>query len=199
MQNKDQKLLQSRKLALTALFTAIVTVLAYTGGYIKIGGLASVNLTLIPVVLGGALCGPAAGAWLGAVASFLFLASFTPDVMFWYDLSVPGTIITVMLKGTAAGFGAGWVYKLLEKSNRYLAVMVSAIVCPTVNTGIFILGCLTFFMDYVKKLAGSGKATAVFMCIITVFVGLNFVLELAANVIAAPAILRLINIRKKTK
>ena len=47
---------------LLALLTAIVAVLAYFGGFIKIGGLASISLTLIPVVLGSAMLGPVAGA-----------------------------------------------------------------------------------------------------------------------------------------
>ena len=52
----------TEKLVLLALFTALVALLSYLGGFIKIGGLASVSLTLIPVVLGAALCGPFAGA-----------------------------------------------------------------------------------------------------------------------------------------
>ena len=54
---------QVEQLALLALLTAMVAVLAYFGGFIKIGGLASISLTLIPVVIGAALCGPLAGAW----------------------------------------------------------------------------------------------------------------------------------------
>ena len=57
---------QVEQLVLLALLTAVVAVLAYFGGFIKIGGLASISLTLIPVVIGSALCGPWAGAWLGA-------------------------------------------------------------------------------------------------------------------------------------
>ena len=49
-----------------------------------------------------------------------------------------------------SGLCAGFAYKLLEKVNRYLAVLVSAVVCPVVNTGIFILGSFIFFMDTVN-------------------------------------------------
>ena len=49
---------QVEQLVLLALLTAVVAVLAYFGGFIKIGGFASVSLTLIPVVLGAALYGP---------------------------------------------------------------------------------------------------------------------------------------------
>ena len=194
MQSANKNRERTKKLALLALLTAMVAVLAYFGGFIKIGGLASISLTLIPVVIGSALCGPWAGAWLGAVSGIIFFT--TPDSAFWFSLSVPGTVITVMVKGIAAGLCAGLVYKLLEKVNRYLAVLVSAIVCPTVNTGIFLLGSLTFFMDAVNTGAAS-EGLSVFGYLIIFFVGLNFVFELLANIVLSPAILRIINIRKK--
>ena len=185
---------QTEKLALMALLTAIVAVLAYFGGFIKIGGLASISLTLIPVVIGSALCGPFAGAWLGGVAGVIFFT--TADAIFWFGLSIPGTVITVMVKGILSGFCAGLVYKLLEKLNRYLAVVVSAVVCPVVNTGIFLLGSLIFFMDYVSTgAAGDGMSVGAYLII--AFVGLNFVFELLVNIILSPAILRILNIGKK--
>lgn len=194
MQTTTQRRAQIQKLALMALLTAMVAVLAYFGGFIKIGGLASISLTLIPVVIGAALYGPLAGAWLGGVSGAIFFA--TADAAFWFGLSVPGTIITVMVKGILAGFCAGLVYKLLEKKNRYLAVIVSAVVCPVVNTGIFLIGCLIFFMDAVKSMA-SAEGISIFAYLIIFFVGLNFVFELLTNIIVSPAILRIINIRKK--
>lgn len=194
MQTANQRREQIQKLALMALLTAMVAVLAYFGGFIKIGGLASISLTLIPVVIGSALCGPLAGAWLGGVSGVIFFA--TADAAFWFGLSIPGTIITVMVKGILAGLCAGLVYKLLEKKNRYLAVIVSAIVCPVVNTGIFLVGCLIFFLDAVKAMA-LAEGVSIFVYLIVFFVGLNFVFELLTNIIISPAILRIINIRKK--
>ena len=177
-----------------ALFTALVALLSYLGGFIKIGGLASVSLTLIPVVLGAALCGPFSGAWLGAVSGAVFF--ITADAAFWFGLSIPGTIITVMIKGIMAGLLAGLVYKLLEGKNRYLAVVASAIVAPVVNTGIFLLGCIVFFMDSVNAWAiGEGMSAGAYL--IVFFVGLNFVFELIFNVVFSPAIVKLISIRKK--
>ena len=99
---KKTNKLSTEKTVIMALFTALVAVLAYFGGFIKIGGLASISLTLIPVVLGAALCGPLAGAWLGGVAGAVFF--ITADAAFWLGLSIPGTIITVMVKGVASGF-----------------------------------------------------------------------------------------------
>ena len=88
------------------------------------------------------------------------------------------------------------MYELLEKKNRYTAVFTAAIVCPVVNTGIFLVGCLVFFLDTVKELAGAQGMTVGAFLIIG-FVGLNFVFELLVNIILSPVILRLINIKKK--
>ena len=87
------------------------------------------------------------------------------------------------------------MYKLLEKKNRYLAVIAAAIVCPIVNTGIFIIGCFIFFIDTVKSgAAGAGMSVGAYLIIF--FVGLNFVFELLTNIILSPAIVKLLNIRK---
>ena len=185
---------QTEKLVLLALLTALTAVLSYFGGFIKIGGLASISLTLIPVVLGAALCGPSAGAWLGGVSGVVFF--LTADAAFWLGLSVFGTIITVMVKGIAAGLLAGLVYKLLERFNRYAAIIVSAIVCPVVNTSIFLLGSLIFFIDTVRG-GASSEGMGTFGYLIIFFVGLNFVFELVVNIVVGPALFRIIEIKKK--
>ena len=184
----------TERLVLLALLSALVAVLSYFGGFIKIGGLASISLTLIPVVLGAALLGAGAGAWLGGVSGAVFF--LTADAAFWLGLSIPGTIITVMVKGVMSGLLAGLAYKLFEGVNRYIAVIVSAIVCPIVNTGIFLIGCLIFFIDTVS--AGAvAEGMSVGGYLIIVFVGLNFVFEFLLNIIVTPALLRIINIKKK--
>ena len=172
-----------------AILTAIVGVLSYFGGFIKIGGLASISLTLVPVVLGAALLGPRAGAWLGAVSGAVFF--LTADAAFWLNLSVFGTILTVMVKGTLAGLAAGLLYRLLEKRNMFLALLAAAAVCPIVNTGIFLLGCLIFFFDAVVEMAYA-DGSSVFSFLIVVFVGLNFVFELLLNLLLTPALQRII-------
>ena len=192
--NSKGQMMSTKDLVLLSLLTALVAILAYFGGFIKIGGLASISLTLIPVVLGAALLGPYAGAWLGTVSGAVFF--MTADAAFWLGLSVFGTILTVMVKGAVAGLAAGFVYKLLEKKNRYLAIVAAAVVAPVVNTSIFLLGCILFFMDAVRDLsAGAGMGIGGFL--IVGFVGLNFVFELIVNVILSPALARLIDIAEK--
>ena len=191
---KTNKMVDTKQLTLLALLTAIVAILAYFGGFIKIGGLASISLTLIPVVIGASVCGSKAGAWLGGVAGAVFFA--TADAAFWAGISLHGTVITVMVKGILSGYLAGVTYKLVEKFNRTVAVIASAIVCPVVNTAIFILGCFVFF----TKVLNSGASEAgmsVASYVLIAFVGLNFVFELLSNIILSPVVVRLINVRKK--
>ena len=190
--NKRRNNSQSiEKLVLLALFTALVAILAYFGGFIKIGGLASISLTLIPVVLGAAVCGPSAGAWLGGVSGVVFF--LTADSAFWLGLSIPGTIITVMVKGILAGLLAGLAYNFFARWNRYLAVMVSAIVAPVVNTGVFIIGCFLFFTDTLTS-GAAGASMSVGAYLLVFFVGLIFVFELLSNIIFSPVIVRLLDI-----
>lgn len=182
---------QIEKLVVLSILTAIVAVLAYLGNFIPVFSIATLNLTLVPVVLGAAMCGPLAGAWLGGVSGLIFLV--TPAAVFWFGLSVLGTIITVMVKGVLSGYLAGLAYKLLEKKNRSLAVFTSAIICPVVNTMTFFLGCVVFFFAPLSAEA-AGKGMSLFWLLIRGYAGWNFVVELLANIILSPTILRLLQI-----
>ncbi len=189
--NKKQSL-DVRKMTYLAILTAIVFVLQLLGGGIKIG-VFSFALVLIPVVIGAALCGVASGAWLGFV--FGIAVFVTGDAALFLEFNIPGTIITVLLKGTLAGLSAGAVYKHLESTNRYLAVASAAVVCPLVNSGIFFLGSLVFFLPDIETYFNAPNGA---LFVITGLIGVNFLLEIAVNVILSPAILRIINIKKKS-
>ena len=191
-----EKKIDVAKITYIGLFTAIVTVLQYLGGFIKLGGMFSVSLVLVPIVIGAALCGKWASAWLGFV--FSIMVFITGDAAFFLSLNIPGTIITVIVKGTLAGLVTGVVYELVEKLNRYVAVIVSAIVCPVVNTGIFLLGCRLFFMDAVSEWAElEGVSVGLYM--IVFFVGLNFLFELLFNLVLSPVAVRLIDYKNPVK
>ena len=125
-----------KKLVGIALFTAIVVVLQLWGSAIKVG-MFSISLVLVPIVVGAALYGWDAGAWLGFVFGGVVLLS--GDAAPFMAVNVPGTIVTVLVKGTACGLAAGFVYKLLARPNKkqevkqMLAVVAAALVCPLVN------------------------------------------------------------------
>ncbi|MBO5450325.1 MAG: ECF transporter S component [Lachnospiraceae bacterium] len=185
---------ETKKLVGLSVLTAIIIVLQALAISIRFG-IFNITLVLIPIVVGAALYGYKAGAWLGFVFSVVVL--FT-DAGAFLAISVPGTIITVILKGTLAGLAAGIVYLALEKVNKYLACVVAAICAPIVNTGIFLIGCRLFFYETIKGWAeGAGFASAGAFMIVGL-VGTNFLVEMAINIILSPTILRLVNLGKKS-
>ena len=174
------------------LLTAIVVVLQFISMWLRFSAF-SITLTLVPIVVGAALYGKWAGAWLGfafGIAVFL-----TGDANAFLAISVPGTIITVLLKGAFSGLCAGLIYRALCKKNQIAAVIAAAVTAPVVNTGVFLLGCCAFFLDTLKVWAGDMDVVA-YMFI--GLVGLNFLIELGINLVLNPAIVSIIKIGKKT-
>lgn len=182
----------TKTMVLCAVLTALVAVLQFMGGAIRLGPF-SVSLVLIPIVVGAAMCGTAAGAWLGLVFGAVVLIN---DSAAFLAVNAAGTIITVLLKGVLCGLCAALVFNLLKKKNTYAAVVASAIVCPLVNTGIFLIGCRLFFMSLIEqRAAGAGFTGSIGSYMILVLVGTNFLFELGINVILSPVIVRILKIK----
>lgn len=186
---------QSLKLAIGGILTAIVIVLQFIGSSIKFGTF-SISLILIPVVLGAALCGPIVSAWLGFVFGVVVLLS--GDASLFLAISVPGTIVTVLLKGTLCGLFAGLVFNASKSKNMTLATILAAIVAPVTNTGVFLLGCRIFFFDAVREWGVGAGFESVAKYMLVGFVGFNFLFELLTNVVLCPIVVRIIEATKKT-
>lgn len=170
--------------------SAIVLALQLLGSFIKFGPV-SISLVLIPIVVGAALYGPEAGAFLGGVFSLVVLMQ--PDTAFFYGINFFGTVLTVLVKGIMAGLLSGLAYRCLRNKNEWLAVGIAAMVCPLVNTGFFALGSRLFFWDV---LAEMGNGNALF-ALLTIMIGFNFIAEFATNVICAPVIVRILHATQK--
>ena len=182
---------KTKKIVGIGLFTAIVIALQLLGGAIRFG-VFSISLVLIPIVVGAAVYGWKAGGWLGFVFGLAVLLS--GDAGAFLAVNVPGTILVVLLKGTFCGLGAGAVYLALCGINKWLAVICAAIVCPIINTGIFLIGCYTFFLPTVTEWGKAVGYENVGAYLIFGMVGINFLLEIGINLLLAPVITRLIRI-----
>ena len=192
-----QRKMSTRTMVLGALLTALVVILQFMGSFIKFG-MFSISLVLIPIAIGAITCGKRMSTWLGLVFGAVVLAS--GDAAAFLVVNVPGTIITVLLKGIACGFFAGLVYELIAKATNktYIAAVSAALVCPIANTGVFLLGCLAFFMETIAVWAeGLGFGTDVGRYMIFGLVGGNFLFEMAVNIILAPAIVHIIKVVSK--
>ncbi len=186
----------TKKIVGIGLMTAIVVVLQLLGSFIKFG-VFSISLVLVPIIVGAALYGVGAGAWLGLAFGVTVLAS--GDAGAFLAVNPVGTAVTVLLKGVLAGLAAGGVYKLIEKKNKLIAVITSGIVAPVVNTGIFILGCWLFFMPLITEWATAAGVENAGLFVLTGVVGVNFFIELAINLVLSTVIVRIIKIAVKER
>jgi uncharacterized membrane protein len=188
---RTEKIFDTRNLVLLALLTAIVILFQFLGSFIRFG-LFSVSLVLMPIAIGAALINTFAGGWLGLVFGLIVLTS--GDANAFLAINPAGTIAVVILKGTLAGIAAGAVYRLLSKVSKTIGAIAAAVVCPVVNTGLFIVGSYLFFLPTLTEwgaAAGFASATAF---IFIVMVGFNFLFELGINLVLSPAIVRLVQI-----
>ncbi len=187
----------TRKLVLAAIFTALVAVFQCLATYTTFFGPFSTAVGLIPIVLGAVMCGPAVGAWLGLVFAFIVLV--TGGANLFLAFSIPGTLITVLAKGMLCGLAAGLVNVLLKKFNEIVSVIVSSLVCPLVNTGVFLLGCYLFFMPYADAIAEAAGFTISGFPLFVAFAMGNFLFEVGLSIVLCPVTIRILDIAKKNK
>ncbi|MDR1059775.1 MAG: ECF transporter S component [Clostridiales bacterium] len=187
----------TRRLVFLALLTAIVIVLQMLGAFVRFGPF-QIALVLVPIIVGAAMCGVLAGAWLGAVFGLVVLLN--GDAAPFLAISIPATVAVVLLKGIGAGLAAGLAYRmackmLAARTNRQaLAVLAAAVVSPIANTGIFLLGGWAFFMPTITEwgaAAGFGSAGAYMLLGLA---GPNFIIEFVVNVALSSAIFRIVRI-----
>lgn len=182
-----------------AMLTAIVVVLQTLCSTIQLSPTTTITLVLVPIIVGTALYGWKAGAWLGAVFGAVVLIS--GQAAFFMTFNVFGTIVTVMLKGILAGVAAGLVYSAIAKKNTpktdFIAVIAAGIVAPVVNTGVYILGCVVFFFNQMIAPGMAAEGMNAWQYIIMFMVGVNFPIELGINLVLASAIVYIVRLAKK--
>jgi uncharacterized membrane protein len=184
-----KKPFNTRKLVLLALLTAIVVVLQVLAAVLPIYPF-TLTLVLIPIVIGAALINTLAGGWLGFVFGLVVLISGNANP--FLAINPAATIFVVLLKGILAGLAAGGVYKLLAERSKTAATIIAAVVCPIVNTGVFIIGAYAFFLPTLREWGMAAGAASVTAYIFLMLVGFNFLFELCLNLLLSPAIVRLI-------
>ena len=198
--NHSSSIEKTKALVGMAIFTAIVVVLQILATALGRMGLTPPSLVLIPIVIGAAVYGLKTGAWLGLVFGVVVLLAgvlgvdlFTAGMWNYNPLATASICI---VKGVAAGFLAGAVYRLLNKWDRIVAVVAAALVCPLVNTGLFLLGATVFFKDYLMN-TYSVEAAGFVGFLFLGLVGVNFLIEMAINLILSPMIVRVLKFKKK--
>lgn len=154
-------------------------------------------------MIGAIMFGPKYGAFLGGVFGVvvaiqvpLGAVGLYSKMMFDYTPVI--TVLICLVKGVAAGWVSGLVYRAIAKFNKpFLGTMLAAISCPIVNTGVFAVGLMTFYGKLVNQWTVENHYANAFAFLMLFMIGLNFVVEFAVNVLLAPAVIRVVEIVKK--
>ena len=203
-ENETNSLRKTKTLVGMAIFTAIVVVLQLIASFVKFGFFTP-SLVLIPIVIGTAIYGIKAGAWLGFVFGVVVLiACITGADQGGYLMWGVNPAVTALIcvgKGVACGALAGLTYQLLHHKNQILATVAAAVVCPVVNTGIFCLGAVAVFKPLLLEWAAGWaaqngmEAVSLVTYVCLGLIGINFLVELLINVVLSPVVVRILKAR----
>ena len=203
-QNETNSLRKTKTLVGMAIFTAIVVVLQLIASFVKFGFFTP-SLVLIPIVIGTAIYGIKAGAWLGFVFGVVVLIACITGAdgggyLMW-GVNPAVTALICVGKGVACGALAGLTYQLLHHKNQILATVAAAVVCPVVNTGLFCLGAVAVFKPLLLEWAAGWaaqngmEAVSLVTYVFLGLIGINFLVELLINVVLSPVVVRILKAR----
>ena len=177
--------MKTKRFAVISVFAAIVVVLQIIATYINFGGF-PITLTLIPIIIAGAIYGPAVGSLMGLVfgviVDIMVITGADPSGAVMLSTHPIITILTCLIKGTLAGLVGALAYRKIK--NHKAGIIVSSIVTPVTNTLTLYLALILFF-------------DISFTAMIAAFMSINFIIELLINVAIAPGLLILIKRAKR--
>lgn len=185
-----------RRLTGISLLLALAIALGFLANYVQFGPF-SITLSLIPIVVSSILYGPIAGLVTGlCVGAVTVIAPATLSMITALQSvsSLPGyvvvleTILVCLVKMGLAGLVPGLVFKALGKKHFNIGVILSSLLAPICNTGLF-----AFFMSTMMRndlnaaFNASGANFADFLFV--GMIGVNFLVEFAINAAIAPALI----------
>ncbi|MBR6579923.1 MAG: ECF transporter S component [Ruminococcus sp.] len=202
------KKVDTKKLALMGLLTALVVVLTYFN--VPIGPL-SITMTVIPVAIAAIALGPIGGAVIGAVwgvCSFLqcfgILGSSGMGV-FTVQISPVLTFLQRFIPRVLEGYLAGWIFRIVSKATHpKISCFITGFSTALMNTIFFMSALVLLFgnnQDFADTyMQGQSAIAYIFGAVLG-----NALLEMAASTIVAGAVgfalcqAKLINVPEKKK
>lgn len=182
-EKKERNRDSTRRLTLTALFSALVvvlTVIPYTG-YINYGLIEITTLHIVVIICAVSTdwkCGAIVGGVWGA--SCMIRALTNP---LWAPFINP---FVSLLPRIAVGLIAGLLFHALSKTklNRHISAAITAIAATLVNT-VLVLSMYYVFQGLIKDPSGIAE---LFKTIITTVIAVNGTIELVAAAIIVPLV-----------
>lgn len=197
----NNKFFTARNVALLGILTALVIVLQLFASAIPMFGV-TLNFSLIPIALAGVLVGWIGGAIVGfscGLVVFITMAVLgqEPSTAFFFQTNP--AILTIMCIGktTVAGIVSGLLYKLISKRNSAVAIGVSSLIIPILNTGIYMLGIVLMKDSAAEFMGLTSSSAGLVFSVVFGLIWLNFVLEMAITIIFTPMLYKVIRVVNK--
>lgn len=185
--------INTKKLVLLGLLTAILLLMAYTPlGYLNIGPLA-ISFNMIPVAIAAITLGPSGGAIAGAVFG---LTSFLQCIgvggtsamgVILFDINPFLAFVQRFVPRVLDGLLLGFIFRGVRNvTNVHISCLITGFCSAFLNTVLFMGALVLLFgnTEYVQGLIG-GRNIIVFIC---TFVGINAVFEMIASTIISGAV-----------
>ena len=196
----NNKFFTAKNVALLGILIALVIVLQLFASAIPMFGV-TLNFSLIPIAFAGALLGWRGGAIVGGTCGLVVFITMAvlgqePSTAFLFQTNPAILTITCIGKTTVAGLVSGLIFKALSK-RKFIAVTVSSILIPVINTGLYMLGIVLMRESAAQFMGLESSSAGLVFTVVFGLIWLNFVLEMAVNAIFAPAIYRVIKVINK--
>ncbi len=196
----NSKFFTAKNIATLGILVALVVVLQLFASSIPMFGV-TLNFSLIPIALASILLGWVGGGIVGFVCGvvvFITTAVLGQEKSTALLFQTEPVILTIMCisKTTLAGIFSGLVFKWLKRYNLTMSTVVSSLIIPVVNTGVYLLGIVLMSGSVAEFLSlTSFSANVVFIAVFTI-IWLNLVLEIAITSIFTPVLHRVIKVLK---
>lgn len=199
----NTKFFTARNVALLGILVALVIVLQLFASAIPMFGV-TLNFSLIPIALAGITMGWIGGGIVGftcGLVVFITMAVLGQEPSTAYLFQTNPVILTLICIGktTLAGIFSGLIYKLLSKRNFALAVGLSSIIIPVINTGIYLTGIVIMRESAAEFMNLTSSAAGVVFGVVFGLIWLNFVLEMIITALFTPMLYRVIKVLDKNK
>lgn len=177
--NNTKKVIQT--IVTNAILIALTVVFTIISNYIQIFPNVSLNLSLVTIALAAIIFGYKSALVVGLINGLIVMISAG---VFFAENPI-ATVFICLLKSSLAGLVSALLFKLIKKANGHVAIFVSCLVVPLINTGLFVLGVYLFFPYnfFIIYLPSS----------------LNVIIEVATSVILTPMVYYIIKIFKSKK
>ena len=191
---KTRNSFSTKKMVTIAIIIALIAVLQSFSSVAARIGLFSFALGLFPATVGSVMYGKKESVIFGSVLGIVILATDATAYAL-YSVNFFATVLVVMAKSIASTLVTALIFNLLKNFNRYVAVVVAAILAPIVNTGIFIGGVCIFFKDFFAQyITGDVFIVGFILMLLT-----NFIIEMIINIVLSPVVLKVLDLKKPNK